>query len=314
MNDDRGVFREVEVSTGVDGALRGKLTRPSGRVRGGIVPLHSADDGSPDHFLVRHLAQVLPALGIAVLRYDRRPAPAAGRPVPLPEQAADALAAADLIRRHCGPVPVGLWGFSHGGWAAPLAAAGAGEEVAFLVLVSASGVSPAEQMRHYTARLVRRAGHGDEAVAELLKLRTYYEQYLRGELDLPSMQQAIDAVADRPWFDLADVDRHLTPDDNWHDMDFDPAEAFCTVRCPTLLFYGEDDENVPAAESMAAWRRIALEAEGEGISIVRLPVGTTHLPTTGPENTIDAICPEYTRELTAWLDDRLDELATVAEG
>lgn len=312
MNDDRATLREVEVSTGVDGALRGKLIRPDGPVRGGVVPLHAADDGSPDHFLSRHLTQVLPALGIAVLCFE--PRRSAEGDVPLHEQAEDALAAAEAIRRHCGPVPVGLWGFSRGGWAAPLAAARAGEDgVAFLVLVSASGVSPATQMRYYTAELLRRAGYDDEAVAELLELRGCYERFQRGEMDLAGVQRAVDAVADRPWFNLAYVDRRITPADTWHDMDFDPREAFRDVRCPILLFYGEDDENVPATESIEAWRRIALDAAGQGVSIVRLPVGTTHLPTTGPGTTLDAISPEYTRELTAWLDAQLDDIAASAQ-
>jgi uncharacterized protein len=314
MNDDQGAVREVEVGTGTDGALRGMLTWPAGPVRGGIVSLHPACNGSLDNFLIRHLAAILPALGIAVLRFDRRPDPAQGQPMPLPDQAEDALAAVGLLRAHCGQVPVGLWGFGQGGWAAALAAARTDAEIAFLILVSVAGVSPARQKRYYTAQSLRRAGYGDEDVAELLELRSNYESYLRGELDLASAQQGIDAVADRPWFGLAQVERRLTPAVSWPDLDFDPCEAFGTVRCPLLLFYGEEDENLSTDKSIEQWRRIALAAAGEGVSIVRLPIGTTHVPTTGPGDDADSISPEYTRELTSWLSGRLASLASVGAG
>lgn len=325
MNDDRGGLREVEVNTGVDGALRGRLTCPAGRARAAVAALRPVDDGTPDDFLIRHLERVLPPMGVAVLRYEGRAAPGE-RSVPLPDQAADALAAVGLLRRRCGPIPVGLWGFGRGGWAASSAAAQAdfdpaadradvdpATDVAFLILVSVSGVSPAQQSRHQTAERVRRAGYGDEALAELLDLRIRYERYLRGDLDPAAAQKSVDAVADRPWFGLAEVARTLPPAGEQPDLDFDPGEAFRTVRCPALLFYGEDDRTVPTAASIEAWRRIALAADGEGVGIVRLPAGTTHLPTTGPRAETDTVSPEYTRELTAWLADLLDDLAEPSE-
>src|SRR5215469_10411458 len=64
---------------------------------GGIVPLHPADDSSREQFLFRHLADLLPRHGIAVLRFDRRAA-ADGRDVPLALQAQDALAALGTLR------------------------------------------------------------------------------------------------------------------------------------------------------------------------------------------------------------------------
>ena len=34
-----------------------------------------------------------------------------------------------------------------------------------------------------------------------------------------------------------------------------PEPTFARVTCPTLFMYGEDEENVPAAPSIAVWRR-----------------------------------------------------------
>jgi pimeloyl-ACP methyl ester carboxylesterase len=88
--------------------------------------------------------------GVAVLRYDRR-ADAEGHDIPLRTQVRDAHTAMEVLRQHVGQSPIGLWGFSQGGWVAPLAAATHPAEVAFLITVSASGVSPAAQMRYGTA-------------------------------------------------------------------------------------------------------------------------------------------------------------------
>lgn len=65
---------ELDVVSG-DVLLSASLTLPTSvRVRGRLVPLHPARDASREQFLFRHLAEILPPLGLAVLRYDRRKA------------------------------------------------------------------------------------------------------------------------------------------------------------------------------------------------------------------------------------------------
>jgi pimeloyl-ACP methyl ester carboxylesterase len=84
--------------------------------------------------------------------------------VPLQTQGQDALAALRMLREAIGPVPVGLWGYSQGAWAAALAVTMQPDLVQFLVCVSCSGVSPAVQMRvgcanQLQARIRRARGH-----------------------------------------------------------------------------------------------------------------------------------------------------------
>ena len=80
------------VGEGVE--LAATLTLPSGSgPHAAIVPLHPASERSRDQLLFRHLAEVLPPRGIAVLRYDRR-----GDDVPFEDQVADASAAVDILR------------------------------------------------------------------------------------------------------------------------------------------------------------------------------------------------------------------------
>ena len=87
-------------------------------------------------------------------------------------------------------------------------------------------------------------------------------------------------------------------------MDFDPAPILASVRCPVLLFYGEEDEWTPIEPSVAAWRRAATAAGNTRLTVVRLP-GTDHAPTIGGVHELDAISPRYTQALVDWVDDRV---------
>jgi uncharacterized protein len=270
------------------------LTLPDGAALGGVVPLHPASDGSRRQLLFEHLADTLAPRGVAVLAYDRRPSPD-GSDIPFDVQADDALTALGTLRAEVGDVPLGLWAWSQGAWAASLAATRS-PDVAFLVLLAASGVSPAEQMRYGTAEQLRRHGHGDDqALRELGELRAALEDAHRHPSRRPEAQAVVDRYADRPWFELAYAPRTLDEVGEWPDMDFDPAPILARVACPVLLFYGEADESTPIAPSLAAWERAAADA-----TVVRL-AGTDHAPTLG-----DAISPDYTAALADWVERRLE--------
>ncbi|MEU7573326.1 alpha/beta hydrolase [Micromonospora sp. NPDC049240] len=272
------------------------LDLPAGPVRGGLVVLHGSHADKRSHFLYRHLARLLPPAGVAVLRYDRRPR-VDGRDVPLADQAEDAAAAVAVLRRHVGPAPVGLWGFSQGAWAAAVTAAA--HPVDFLILVSCSGVSPAAQMRYGTAEQLRRHGYGPVDVAELTRLREIAEGFQRGDVPRPAAQAALTAALSRPWFPLAFLPRELSErPGTWADMDFDPAPVFARLTGPVLLCYGETDAWVPIEESIAVWRRAAHDAD---LTVTRLP-GCDHAPTLGEREELAAVSPRYEAVLLDWLD------------
>jgi dienelactone hydrolase len=112
-----------------------------------------------------------------VLRVDRR-----GDDVPLELQADDALSARAAIttRDDIDASRIGLWGFSQGAWVAPLVATQS-TEIAFLVLVASTGVSPAEQMLYGTAKHAREAGVVADDVERLVGLRRLVDEWRRGE-------------------------------------------------------------------------------------------------------------------------------------
>lgn len=272
------------------------LSLPEGRVRAGVVLLHPADDGSRRQFLFEHLAQILPAHGVAVVRYDRRRMDD-GRDVPYQLQVDDLNQARETLVRATGPVPVGLWGFSQGAWVALLSAA-TDPAVAFLVLVGCSAVSPALQMRYGTAVQLRSAGFGEVDLAELDQLRSAWEQHQRGQLSRDQAQLLVDRYRSRPWFSLGCVPAILPGNKIWDDMDFDPALVISRLASPVLAFYGHD-EWIPVKDSINLWRRYFPDAAGLDI---RELAGTTHYPTLGGGRDIASISPDYTATLIRWLE------------
>src|SRR5512133_3353187 len=164
-----------------------------------IVALHGAGEGTRDYPLYRHLHEVLPPAGIGVVTFDRRGEgdstgdATRGR---FELQVDDALA----VLRAVDAERIGLWGISQGGWIGPLAAA-ASDEVAFLVLVASTGVTPSEQMMYAVERQLRLAGYGDEAVERALELRRRFEHWVHAVAPEPDEQLAADLLAalDEPW-------------------------------------------------------------------------------------------------------------------
>jgi pimeloyl-ACP methyl ester carboxylesterase len=261
-----------------------------------LVALHGAGAGTRDYFLYRHLHELLPPVGIGVATFDRRGDgestgdASRGR---FEVQAEDALAVLEAVEAE----RVGLWGFSQGGWIAPLAAAGS-DRVAFVVGVASTGVTPSEQMMYATAEQLARAGYGASVVRRVLTLRRAYEDHVHGRSPGREAELAaeLQAAMDESWWLLAFLPPIPLDADGcrlWiEEMDFDPRPVFAEVRVPALLFYGEDDGWTPVEPSVAAWR----EARGNDVDIVVIPEASHEM--TFSDGTV---APQYERTLVDWL-------------
>jgi pimeloyl-ACP methyl ester carboxylesterase len=261
-----------------------------------IVALHGAGEGTRDAELYRHLHELLPPAGIGVVTFDRRGegestgASSRGR---FELQVEDALAVIDAIdaRR------VGLWGISQGGWIGPLAAA-ASDEVAFLVLVASTGVTPAEQMMYAVEKQLLLAGDGEDVVERALELRRRFEDWVHTRAPEPDEQLSADLMAalDEDWVGQLWLPPTLLDEEGlrlWvEEMDYDPRPSFAHVRVPTLLFYGEADSWTPVEPSVEAWRA----ALGDEVEIVVIPEAEHDL--TLPDGSLSA---EYQTKLVDWL-------------
>ena len=264
-----------------------------------VVALHGAGEGTRDGMLYQHLHRVLPPAGIGVVTFDRRGDgestgdASRGR---FDVQVRDALAVIDAVDAE----RVGLWGYSQGGWIAPLAAM-ASERVAFLVLVASTGVTPSEQMTYATAEQLRIDGFDETVVAGALALRRRFDDWAHGRGDEREEELRVDLLAalEEPWFGHLFIPPVLLDEEGrglWiEEMDFDPRPVFTQVRVPTLAFYGEADSWTPVAESIEAWR----QARGDEVEIIVVP-GAEH-DLTLPDGTLS---PVYERTLVDWLSAR----------
>src|SRR5262249_59611131 len=158
-----------------------------------LVVLHGASDGTRNSPRYSHLHTLLPPAGVGVVTFDRRgEGDSTGEPSldRFELQADDALA----VLRAIDAKRIGLWGFSQGGWIAPLVAA-ATDEVAFLVLVASTGVTPAEQMMYAVDHQLRLSGYGDDVVDRALVLRRRFDESVHTQGHHGDMQPAADLRA-----------------------------------------------------------------------------------------------------------------------
>jgi uncharacterized protein len=259
-----------------------------------LVALQGAGEGTREFRSYRHLHELLPPQGIGVVTFDRRGEGAStgeatrGRFELQVEDALAVLKALDAER-------VGLWGLSQGGWIGPLAAA-ASDQVAFLVLLASTGVTPSQQMMYAVERQLRLAGYGDAVVERALDLRRRFEAWVHQPEPDDELAAALWDGVDEPWWGQAWLPPTLLDEASrrlWiEEMDFDPRPVFAQVRVPTLLFYGADDSWTPVEPSVEAWQA----ARGDHVEIVVVP-GAEH-DLTLPDG---SFAPEYERTLAEWL-------------
>lgn len=209
---------ETEVTFQGDGVeLSGTVLAPAGAGRRpGIVIVTGAGPGPRDDH--RTEAEAFARAGIVTLIYDKRT-----RGYSLTERnytalADDALAGLHLLRARADvdPTRVGLWGLSEGTWVCEDAASRSAD-VAFLVLLGASGVPPLQQQVWSTGEAIRHAGV-DGSLADRLPAAMY------------GLLTAAGAFAE-PYFD--------------------PAARLARIRVPVLAIWGEHDMSSPPAESAA---------------------------------------------------------------
>lgn len=232
------------------------ITFPSGAVRLAGEVLLPADDGCRPAVVLVHGSGAVPRAahraianhfarhGIAALIYDKRgvgDSTGDWRACDFTELGRDALAAIHALAAHprVDPLRVGLWGISQGAWIAPLVASVA-PEVAFLIVVSACGVSPVQQDIFRRARAARSRGHGRPVTI----LDALWWTLARGAVRLLPASRLPPGEGVRQFKRV---------------FDFEPVPIWERVTQPALAIWGGDDRVVPVGRSArciaaALWR------------------------------------------------------------
>ena len=273
------------------------------------VIIQGSGDSDRTNQWSRDIADMLVGHGLAVLLTDKRGTGASEgdwRTAGFDELADDALAGVAFLgsRPDIDPERVGLVGLSQGGWIVPVAAARG--DVAFVVDVSGTSVSFAEQSFHEMANTTRRAGFGEEAVAGVLELNRAAGDYLlTGDWD--AYRAARDRGLETPWKEIAagfPAERDATI---WTFLrkvfPFEPALYWLQVAAPVFVAYGAEDErdNVPVAESV---RRLEFVFQTVGKTDYEILV----VPGVGHgirlEEHPHPLAPTFTEALGRWLKER----------
>jgi dienelactone hydrolase len=266
-----GGFSEEEVrfkSAGV--TLEGTVLVPDGE---GHKPAMALVHGAGPHTRqdYRAEAEAFARGGIVTLIYDKRTKGYSGFERSYDLLASDALAAVNALQGlpYVDPDAVGLWGLSEGAWVVPIAASRS-DEVGFVVLVAATGVSPAQQTSWALETAMRHQG-------------------VSGSM--------IKAVS-RTWI------RVLVDADMFAEANYDPVPVLERVDQPVLALWGEKDRVEPPAESARILRE-ALERGGNTHYMIRFFPNTEHGLHSSPDgfDIREHLAPGYPETATSWVKD-----------
>ena len=271
---DTAAFREEEVTVKCgEFELPGTLSLPkTGAEHPAIVLVHGSGPHDEDetvgaHKPFRDLAWGLASRGVAVLRYEKRthkyPKSIKPEEVTLEwETIDDALAAAELLRRHADidPRRVFVLGHSLGAMAAPFIA-DRDDRLAGIILMAGNARS----------------------ILELIEDQVEYIAKLDGDLseeerkELAAIKQATGAIRAGK---LEDVEKPLlgAPSEYWaHLHARNPVETAATLKCPILIIHGGRDYQVTQAD-YALWKQ---RLGGRKNVTIKLYQALNHLMTAG---------------------------------
>ncbi len=252
-----------------DLVLHGTIWAPDGpsRPRPGIALVHGSGPGPRTAYELE--AQAFARAGIVTLAYDKRTVGYSMLDRDYGLLARDAVAAVRLLRSHPGVDPnlVGLWGESEGTWVVPLAAAGS-PDVAFVILVGASGVTPSRQQAWFLGNWLRRSGVSGSMVTSM---------------SINGMRLAVSAGV-------------------FPEADFDAVASLRRLRQPVLALWSGRDYSHPPAEASRILQE-AFDSGGNGRYTIRfLPDADPGLHrTTDGYDRLDGLAPGSVDLVSTWV-------------
>jgi len=307
-------YRREEVSfRNGDILLAGALWTPPGKgPHPAMVLIHGT--GRTDRNNVLPIAHFLVTHGIALLGYDKRGVGSSSgdwQTASIEDLAGDAVAAAKFLasRKEIDSKKIGVFGVSHGGWVAPLAAAQS-KDIAFVASVSGPGMSPADVELERLAHDLRARGFSEIAVGDAVELVRLANDVARAKQPWERYQPALEKAKKSDWFRYTSVP--LTADswlfDHWRHtpLDYDPAPAIAKLRVPVLALFGELDQNVIPAKNAERWKA-ALEEGGNRDYTIQIFPHANHMlleARIGSEEEISLLqrfVPQLAPSLVDWL-------------
>ncbi len=307
-------IEEIRFANG-DLELAGTVYAPPGPgPHPGLVFLHGSGPQTRDSY-IRWFADRFARAGFVTLIYDKRGTGESSgarwpeTPGGFHELARDGAAAVRAVaaRPDVDAGRIGVWGLSQGAWLGPLAAQGGG--IAFVLMFSGGGVSPAEQELYDDEVKLRARGFPEEDISQAIAYLRLADDYVRSgsDADWERFATAREAARAESWYPHLDRFPQILPREApvWAglrtDLDYDPVPVLETIRVPVLVMLGERDELTPTQETA---RRIeaALSRAGNSEFTVRIVPGADHglwlLP--GAGRTWERPAPGWVEETLRW--------------
>ncbi len=277
---------------------------PGAKSRSTIILIHGADDET------RAMGFLIPYFvshGLNVVTYDQRGTGASTgdwRYTGPPSKAEDVIAILQKIRNDpaVDAHRIGIWGFSNGGWVAPIVATRF--PLAFMILKSAPSETIAENVLYEVGQVLREHHRfTPEQASQALAFERTMLRALQTNSNWNAAAEALNAAKKQPWFPYMRIPPGMTAPPAppmlvalQAALIYDPTATLQRVRTPTLALFGALDKNLDSAGSAARFRKAFNRAGLKDLTIVTFP-GAGHTlvrSTTGYED--DPLMPERTAE------------------
>lgn len=227
------------------------------------------------------LADYLTRQGIAVLRFDKRGCGKSSGDFNIAttqDFAEDVLAGIAYLksRREVNLKQIGLIGASEGGVIAPMVAAKS-QEVAFIVLMGACGVSGEQMMYSRSAANLRANGATEASIDKDQKDKQKRFAVLKREPDVTiaaKLLQELIKIQKKENFDSESIDAEVSlMNTNWfrYFLTWDPTIALKQVQIPVLALNGELDQQIFSKENLPVISKALEDGDNKDYSIVELP-------------------------------------------
>ena len=247
------------------GALGVSLYFTGAAKRATVILIHGNDAEA------REMGFIIPYFvlnGLNVISYDQR---GTGKSSGNWQQNGPAQRAADVdavfdaysTNPHVDVKRMGVWGFSNGGWTAPIVATT--RPLAFMILKSGPAESIETNICYTVAQRLPHKHYDAEAVTLATNTWRAFVRALSGTGTWDTARELYSAAKAKPWFadsylpDFIPPDSPIPPAPETADalrrfILFDPTETLSKVRTPTLALFGALDRNVDVAHDPALFR------------------------------------------------------------
>lgn len=225
--------------------------------------------------LFREHAERLSNCGMAVLIYDQRGCGGSGgnwREASLLELADDVVGAVERLKNRADidPSKIGLLGCGQGGWVV-LVAAEKSSEVDFLITLSGSTVSPAEQAHFSVESTMLEKRQSPRDIQAALALDRQLTDVYRNDAGWDSAAQSIRDVEHEVWFEHSGIGLKRRSYWSWKwfrdlPMDLDPLPLLDRLEIPLLAVHGANDRLVPVGGCVESIDR--LEQQGKPFTAI----------------------------------------------